>query len=266
MPKSLLLIHGVGCGGEVWNRMRSDFEAAGYRVEAPTLFPDQRTLSDPPATLCDLRLSDYIDAMSKAAKALEAETGSKPAVMGHSMGGLIAQHLAARGDVSSAVFLTPASPKGATVFNLKVFRTFAVLLSIGRKNLPNTPVKVGPKGFSWGVLNAVDPARRAEIYAGARFDSGKVYEDLSDPAPVNEANIHIPTLTIAASKDRATIAKAVRKVAAKYAAAPIPGDFIEYPENAHWIVDEPGTDKVVADILSWLNRAEVASLSPQQAL
>lgn len=258
MTKGLLLIHGVGCGGEVWDRMRPDFEAAGYRVEAPTLFPDQRTLTNPPASLCDLRLTDYVEAMSHAAKALEAETGEKPAVMGHSMGGLIAQHLAARGDVSAAIFLTPASPKGATVFNLKVFRTFAVLLSIGRKKLPSTPVKVGPKGFSWGVLNAVDPSRHAEIYAGARFDSGKVYEDLSDPAPVDESAVAIPTLTIAATKDRATIAKAVRKVAEKYARAPIPGDFIEYSHNAHWIVDEPGTDKVTADIVAWLERVRVS--------
>ncbi len=258
MARSLLLIHGVGCGGDVWDRMRPQLEVAGYQVEAPTLFPDQRTLANPPATLCDLRLADYIEAMEGAARRLEEQTGAPSAVMGHSMGGLIAQHLAARGVVSSAVFVTPAQPKGCTVFSLKVFRTFAVLLSIGRKNLPNTPVKVGPKGFSWGVLNAVDPDRHGEIYAGARFDSGKVYVDLSDPEPIDESRVAIPTLTISAGKDRATIPKAVRKVAAKYARAEVAGDFIEYPDNAHWIVDEPGTEKVTADILAWLQKAEAS--------
>ncbi|MEM6947290.1 MAG: alpha/beta fold hydrolase [Pseudomonadota bacterium] len=253
MHKGLLLIHGVGCGGEVWDRMRPAFEAEGYTVDAPTLFPDRRTISDPPETLCDLRLADYIEAMSEAAARLADKTGQRPAVMGHSMGGLIAQHLAARGDVSAAVFLTPAQPKGCTVFNFKVLRTFAALFAIRRKKLPNTPVKVGPKGFSWGVVNLVDPARHAEIYAQARYDSGKVYMDLSEPEPIDAADVKVPTLTIAATKDRATIAKAVRKVAAKYAGAAVPGAFLEYPENAHWIVDEPGTDAVTSDILSWLN-------------
>jgi len=34
----------------------------------------------------------------------------------------------------------------------------------------------------------------------------------------------------------------------------VPGDFLEYPRNAHWILDEPGTDKVAADIAAWLAR------------
>ena len=40
MTKSLLMIHGIGCGGEVWDRMRVGFEAAGWNCDAPTLFPD----------------------------------------------------------------------------------------------------------------------------------------------------------------------------------------------------------------------------------
>lgn len=254
MAKGLLLIHGVGCGGEVWDRMRRDFEAAGYTVSAPTLFPDRRTISDPPANISDLRLTDYVEAMAAAAAEMEAQTGEKPAIMGHSMGGLIAQLLVERGAAKAAVFLTPAQPKGATVFNFKVFRTFASVFKIGRKNLPNSPVKVGPKGFSWGVLNKVDEARHGEIYSQARFDSGKVYEDLTTPPAIDESRFTVPTLTIAARHDRATIAKAVRKVAAKYAKAPVPGVFIEYKTHAHWIIDEPGTELVTADIITWLDR------------
>ena len=82
-----------------------------------------------------------------------------------------------------------------------------------------------------------------------------MYGDISDGLTVDESKVAIPTLTIAASKDRATLPKGVRKVAAKYARSPVPGDFIEYPDHAHWIVDEPGTDKVAADILGWLSRA-----------
>lgn len=247
----LLMIHGVGCDGSAWDRMKPLFEAAGWTCHAPTLFPDRRVRENPPATLSDLGLHDYISAMRAEAARITAMSGEKPAVIGHSMGGLIAQALTESGDVSKAVFLTPAQPKDCAVIGPSVAWTFLnVILSQDRKRAH----KVWKTGFRYGVLNCVPKARHDEIYVGALYDSGKVYGDITDGIEIDETRITIPTLTIAATKDRATLAKAVRKVAAKYAASPVPGDFIEYPGHAHWIVDEPGTEKVVADITNWLGK------------
>ncbi|WP_035617156.1 alpha/beta hydrolase [Hyphomonas johnsonii] len=252
MSNALLMIHGIGCGGDVWDRMQPGFEAAGWRCEAPTLFPDQRTVDAPPPTLPDLGFDDYVDAMVDAARALAKETGRKPAVIGHSMGGLIAQCLAERGEVSQAVFLTPAQPKDCAVVGLPVVYTFLnILLARNRAK----SYKVWRSGFRFGVVNQVPRRRHDEIYARARFDSGKVYGDIVDGIEIDASLITIPTLTIAASRDRATLARAVRKVGEKYAKAAVPGDFFEYPDNAHWIVDEPGTDKVVEDIVAWLEQS-----------
>ena len=255
MTKSLLMIHGIGCTGDVWDRMRSGFEAAGWQCEAPTLFPGKRLKESPPADLPELGLDDYISAMAKEAERMTAETGSAPAVIGHSMGGLIAQCLAEKGLVSQAVFLTPAQPKDCAAVTLPVAYTFLNIL-LGRDR--SKAYKVWRSGFRFGVLNKVPRRRHEEIYAEAVYDSGKVYGDITDGIEIDEARIKIPTLTIAATADRATPAKAVRKVGAKYAKSPVAGDFLEYKDNAHWIVDEPGTDKVLADILSWLERTRPA--------
>lgn len=247
----LLMIHGVGCDGSAWDRMKPLFEAAGWTCHAPTLFPDRRVRENPPANLSDLGLGDYIAAMRAEAARITALSGEKPAVIGHSMGGLIAQALTESGDVAKAVFLTPAQPKDCAVIGPSVAWTFLnVILSQDRKKAH----KVWKTGFRYGVLNCVPRARHDEMYAGALYDSGKVYGDITDGIEIDETRITVPTLTIAGTKDRATLAKAVRKVAAKYAASPVPGDFIEYPEHAHWIVDEPGTEKVVADIAAWLGK------------
>lgn len=251
MTKSLLMIHGIGCGGDVWNRMRPGFEAAGWQCTAPTLFPDQRVRENPPQTLPDLGLDDYVKSMADAARGIRDETGMAPAVIGHSMGGLIAQCLVEEGVVSQAVFLTPAQPKGCSAVTLSVAYTFLnVLISRNRSKA----YKVWESGFRYGVLNRVPRRRHAEIYADALHDSGKVYGEIADGIEIDESLFKVPTLTIAAGADRATPAKAVRKVGEKYAKSPVPGDFVEYPDNAHWIVDEPGTDKVVADIVAWLDR------------
>lgn len=254
MTQNMLMIHGVGCGGEVWDRMRADFSAAGFDCAAPTLFAEARTQSDPPDMLRDLTLDDYIAAMANTAREMADRYGEKPVIIGHSMGGLIAQHLTASGLAKAAIFLTPAQPEGCTVTDLRVVRTFWSILKVGRKNIPGGVFKVGANGFSWGVLNAVARDRHAEIYAGALYDSGRVYLDLSEPKPVETSAIPVPTLTIGAKRDRATVIKAVRKVGAKYAQAPVPGTYLEYPNNAHWILDEPGTDTVTADILAWLSQ------------
>ncbi len=265
MARGLLMIHGVGCGGDVWERMLPAFEGAGFNCAAPTLFPEQRTVEDPPETLGQLGLGDYVEAMAGAAREL-CDGDLKPAVIGHSMGGLVAQKLAERGEVSAAVFLTPAAPAGCTVTSLSVLRTFWSVASEQRRGLAGRAVKIGRRGFCWGVLNAVPRARHDAICATARYDSGTVYADLMRPGPVEEGRIRIPTLTIGAVKDRATVIRSVRKVARKYANAATKGDYLEYPGHAHWIVDEPGTDLVTADIITWLNRKLVRSVGrPGQA-
>ena len=201
MSKTLLMIHGIGCGGDAWDRMRPGFEAAGWACEAPTLFPDQRTRDNPPATLSDLGFDDYVAAMAEEARKIARDTGAKPAVIGHSMGGLIAQCLAERGLVSQAVFLTPAQPKECAEVSLSVAYTFLnILLTRDRKRA----YKVWRSGFRFGVLNRVPRRRHEAIYARARFDSGKVYGDLTDGIEVDEGLVTVPTLTIAASHDRAS--------------------------------------------------------------
>ena len=254
MAKTLLMIHGVGCGGEVWDRMKRDFAMAGWNCETPTLYSELRTATDPPKELADLTLQNYIDAASEQAKALAEKDGEPPVIMGHSMGGMIAQKLTEAGLVKAGIFLTPAQPAGCTVADLRVVRTFWNIVKVGQKNVPGGTFKVGPNGFRWGVLNAVPKERHDAIYEQALFDSGRVYHDLANPSEIDETQIKVPTLTIGAKKDRATVVKAVRKVAHKYAQAAHPGDYMEYGRHGHWIVDEPGTEQVAGDILEWLDR------------
>lgn len=254
---TLLLIHGIGCTGSVFDRIRPALDAAGWATQAPTLFPEYRVADNPTGHLSSLSLHDYVTAAAGWARTIIKETGALPVVAGHSMGGLIAQKLAEQGLVRAAILITPAQPVDCQVVDWKVAFTFANILAQGK---PERAYKVWRTGFTWGVLNAVPKDRHAAIYAGAVFDSGRVYQDIGKPetdphrtCSVDETAIACPILTIGAVEDRATVIAGVRKVAAKYAR--VGGDYREYAGAAHWIIDEPRTDDMVADLLAWLDRA-----------
>lgn len=254
----ILMIHGVGCTGSAWSAMAADFRARGRRCETPTLAADKRVKRDPPPDLPQLSLKDYVDEAAGWAGRLFQETGRQPVLMGHSMGGLIVQKLAEQGLGSAAVLLTPASPADARgkPAPAQLF-TFA---NIAFASKPETKAhKIWKPGFRWGVLNRVPAARHEALYAEAVYDSGRVYADLARPidqdphrtAEVDEQKVRVPVLTIGGAQDRTTPAEHVRLVAQKYAR--VGGDQREYAQHAHWIVDEPGTDRVTADIAAWLD-------------
>lgn len=253
---AIIMLHGVGGTGDTWSRFAPAFRASGWRVETPTLRPDKRLAENPPADLPKLRLKDYIDDIAALAAALEAETGVAPVLFGHSMGGLVVQKLLERGVGRAGVLVTPASPgdcRGPRVPAQAV--TFANILFSG--DVGSRSHKIWRWGFSWGVLNRVPKAKHPGIYAGTVYDSGGVYTDIAYPdrdpdrsAFVDEAKISAPILTLGGARDRAVPIGDVRLLAEKYSR--IGGDYLEYPDHGHWIVDEPGSDQVISDIHTWL--------------
>lgn len=256
MAGSALLVHGIGCDGAVWDRVKPQLEAAGWTCSALTLFPEFRVRENPTGQLATLSLNDYVEATKTAARALEHETGVEPVLIGHSMGGLIVQKLLEQGIGRAGVLVTPAQPVDCQVADWRTLFTFA---NVVLKGDPKQSYKVWKTGFQWGVLNCVPRARHDALYATALYDSGMVYRDISQPdkdphrvAIIDETKIDAPILTIGAAQDRATVIAAVRKVAQKYAR--VGGDYREYADAAHWIIDEPATDRMVADILAWLSR------------
>lgn len=260
---TIIMVHGVGGTADAYSRLAPAFRDLGWKVQAPTLRPDSRTAENPPADLHTLRLKDYVDDVEALAREVEAAEGVAPVLFGHSMGGLIVQKVAERGAGRAAVLLTPASPADiVSSASLAQAFTFANVLFSGKVEAKGH--KIWKTGFSWGVLNRVPAAKHQGIFAGTVYDSGGVYADLAYPdrdphriAFIDETKITIPILTIGGGRDRATPVAGVRKVGEKYAR--IGGDYREYADNAHWIVDEPGTDQVIADIAAWLTAKGVTA-------
>jgi pimeloyl-ACP methyl ester carboxylesterase len=95
----MLFLHGAFAGPEIWTRFVAPwFAARGHRVAAPRL----------PGPVPGARLRDYVRRARAAADAL----GRPPVVVGHSLGGLVAQHLAAERPVAGVVLVASPGPYG----------------------------------------------------------------------------------------------------------------------------------------------------------
>jgi pimeloyl-ACP methyl ester carboxylesterase len=246
------MIHGMCCTGQVWTQFRSFFEARGARVYTPTLRPEQRVSihEKPPRSLRELSLDDYAADLEREVDRIEAETGQTPAVIGHSMGGLLAQVLAERDRVSAAVLISPAAPGGVYTPMTRVFwGAYALAHRVG---LTAPIMRSNPRMLDNTVLNMMPKPERAAIGANMVYESGRVFAEFAN-YPVDERKIHVPLLTIAATRDRLVAAPVVRLIGRKYAA--VGGEFREYPQHGHWLYAEPGWQEAAADIFGWLENA-----------
>jgi len=268
MAKTVLMIHGYGCASSCWGPVAERLTAEGYRVEAPTIRADQRKVAAPGAGLAGLSLADYVADMSALAASLAKQDGEAPIVFGHSMGGLIAQKLAEAGLVSGAVLFSPASPADARG-KPKLSPVFAFLNAVLMSKPETRTVKQWKTGFKLCVMNAVPASRHDTLYARMVYDSGRVLANLAWPdkdpnktAHVDVDKVTVPILVVAGALDRTTPVEDMRLVGQKYSA--VGGDYVEYPNNAHWLIDEPGTDVILGDVIGWL-KTKALTATPAKA-
>jgi pimeloyl-ACP methyl ester carboxylesterase len=252
MNTPVLMIHGMCCTGQVWTQFRSLFESRGVKVYTPTLRPEIRVgmRARPPRTLRDLTLADYVSDLEQEIDQIEQETGMKPAVIGHSMGGLLGQALAARGRVSAGVFISPAAPAGIRTLQTYLFWSgFALAHRMGW-----TPpvIRADRRTLDRMVLNALPSSERAAVLEAMVYESGRVFADFAR-FPIDEAQVKVPVLVVAAGRDRLVPAALVRLTGRKYAAGG--GEFREYPNHGHWLYSEPGWETPANDIFDWLTTA-----------
>ena len=259
MDTPVMMAHGMCCTGAVWHNFRAFFEARGTRVYTPTLRPHVRTRLDqrPHPDIRKLAFADYIADLEQEALAIERETGKKPAMIGHSMGGLLAQALAERGTVSAAVFISPSPPAGVRILASHVYWT--LLFAADRVRLVPRAIKADRRMAGYLALNAVPAARHAAIHGSFVHESGRAFIDLGH-WPIDEHKVRIPVLTVSAKRDRLVPAALVRLTAKKYAR--VGGEFREYAAHGHWLYDEPGWEKPAADIYDWLRAALAAPGEP----
>jgi pimeloyl-ACP methyl ester carboxylesterase len=245
----VVMIHGGFCGAWTWDDFAAHFRRAGYAVETPSLRHHDGT--KPPAALATTSLLDYAADLER----LVAEMATPPIVIGHSLGGLLAQILAARREIAAAVLLAPSAPWGvppSTLFEIGAAQT--LMLRVGFWSALLEP------NFDTATAHALDrfsEERRAEIFGRMIPESGRAtFEmmhwglDMRRASEVDVRKVRCPLLFLAGSGDRINPPGTVERAARLYK------DRAHYevmPGMSHWLIGEPGWETVCERSLAWLD-------------
>ena len=157
----VVFVHGLWLLSSSWDPWRQLFEEQGYTTLAP-IWPDdpdtvEEAKSDPEvfAHKRIKQVSDhYVDAIGQLKR--------KPAVIGHSFGGLIAQKVAGEGVAAVTVAIDPAPFRGVLPLPLSALKSSSAVL--GNPLNYTRAVPLTYEQFRYAFANAVDESEAHELY------------------------------------------------------------------------------------------------------
>jgi non-heme chloroperoxidase len=157
----VVFVHGLWLLPSSWDAWAAFFEEAGYAPVAPGWPGDPESVQEAKAnpdlfaqqTLAGT-IDHYVEAIGKLTK--------KPAVIGHSFGGMLAQIIAGRGLSAATVSISPAPYRGILPLPFSALKVSSVAL----KNPANRKrgVPLTPEQFRYGFGNVVSESESRQLY------------------------------------------------------------------------------------------------------
>lgn len=234
----VLFVHGYFAAADIWLEWLPFFAARGMPAYAVNL--RGRAGSKPGIDLGKTSIDDFADDATKVAKYLGV-----PAVVGHSMGGLIAQKLAERDVVRAAALVTPAPPRGILILTPRLVAKQAKYLS---RILTSRVVYPNLEDLRELALNRAPPALQETALAAMVPDSGRAARDMSlTGVRVDTSKVRCPMLVITAEHDHFIPPSIVAKIARRYRT---PLETVA--GRGHMVVVEPGWQYTAELIVRWL--------------
>jgi pimeloyl-ACP methyl ester carboxylesterase len=243
----IVMVHGAFCGGWVFEHFRTPFEAAGHAVHAPNL--RGHGPGDGPNAVTGLSMTDY----AKDIAALCASLPEPPVLIGHSLGGLVAQLAARQAKLRALVLLAPSPPWGVNSSSMEEAVTAFGLHMLGPFWMQAvTPDRTLMRTYS---LDRMSKADRDAAVDRLRTESGRaLWETLNwwlDPfmtTGLAAGPLAVPGLVLVGARDVVHPPATARQIAERLGA-----DCREFPEMSHWLPGEPGWDLVARAVLTWLD-------------
>ena len=157
----VVFVHGLWLLSSSWDNWRTLFEEKGYTTLAPGWPDDPETVEEAkqdPEAFAHKRIKQVTDYYVDAIRQLK----TKPAVIGHSFGGLIAQRLAGEGVSAVTVAIDPAPFRGVLPLPLSALKSASPVLGNPLNFTRAVPLTF--EQFRFAFANAVDESEAHELF------------------------------------------------------------------------------------------------------
>jgi non-heme chloroperoxidase len=159
--RPVVFVHGLWLLPSSWDRWAEVFSEAGFAPLTPGWPDDPETVEEAqehPEVFAGKTIKEVADHIDELIGGLT----EKPAVIGHSFGGLLTQILAGRGRAAVSVAIDPAPFRGVLPLPISALRSSAPVL--GNPLNRNRAVPLTYDQFRYAFANAVDEAEAKELY------------------------------------------------------------------------------------------------------
>lgn len=230
-PATAVLLHGIGLGPWLFDPWMPAFAARGVR----TVRLDLHSTSD-------RGLSGLVDDVDHALDAL----GGEPVLLGHSMGGLVAQIVAARRPLGGLALICPLPPGQVRV--IPPLAPIRETLALARPLLGGRPVHVPWALYRAVGMDAMDEAVARQAWERVIDWPNRLSRDLALRRPeVDTDAIRCPVLVAIGKRDRLV----------PWSTARVLGDLYEavtwrYDDLGHFPPWEPGGERMGEQVAGWL--------------
>jgi pimeloyl-ACP methyl ester carboxylesterase len=256
----VVFIHGLWLLPSSWANWADLFERAGYAPLTPDWPDDPATVDEAranPDVLAKKTLKQVADHTTEIINALDR----KPAVIGHSTGGLLAQMLAGRGLSAATVAIDPGVFRGVLPLPASVLKGVGPYLvnplTRGRA------ITFTFDQFRYGWANALDEKEAKELYDAyhvAGSGVSLVQMGNANLNPWTEAKVNTkstdrgPLLIIDGEKDH-TVPWAIANAAYKRQRRnPAVTEIVKMPNRGHSLTIDHGWHEVAATALAFIQR------------
>ncbi|MGD9502634.1 MAG: alpha/beta hydrolase [Methyloceanibacter sp.] len=249
MTKHIVMLHGANEGAWCFDTWRSVFEGLGFACHAPDLIGHGARAGDASKTLAGVGMADY----QAELETFLAEIPPQPVILGHSMGAVLAQRLAAKGLASALVLVAPAPRAGLLPQTEAEEKLGQDLMGLGA-----FWDRVINPDFALArvlTLNRVPEDEQRAVFDRFGPESGRAFFELffwmfdaTGATAVDPKAVTCPVLCLAGADDRLVSVATAKATAEAYPGA----TFAALEGHGHMLVLEPGAETIARRIAAWL--------------